>query len=111
MEAGNLAMRGVYTSLSFLLCLLFLIALSPVSAGELRREGFQFEIEFPHSPTVIDGFVVDSSGEGIENASITGWAHSDIILIDVKTDENGYFKIVLPSGENHEYSLNFSKYQ
>lgn len=108
-EAGNLARRKTYTSLSILLCLLFLIALSPASAGELRREGFRYEIEFPYSSTIVEGFVVDNNGEGIENASITGWAHSDIILIDVKTDNNGYFKIVLPGGENHEYSLNINE--
>lgn len=37
--------RRAYASLSFLLCLLFMIAFSPVSTGELSREEFEFVIE------------------------------------------------------------------
>lgn len=88
---------------------MLLSASSPLaSAGDVQRDYVKYVIQVERS-TVIEGFVVDSSGEGIENASITGWAHSDNIQIDVRTDENGYFRIVLPSEENHEYFLNVNE--
>ena len=95
--------------LSVPLVFMLLSASSPLtSAGDVQRDYVKYVIQVERS-TVIEGFVVDSNGEGIENASITGWVHSDYIPIDVKTDENGYFRIVLPSGENHEYFLNVNE--
>lgn len=88
---------------------MLLFASSPLtSAGDVQRDYVKYVIQVERS-TVIEGFVVDNNGEGIENASITGWAHSDNISIDVKTDENGYFRIVLSSGEDHEYFLNINE--
>ncbi|MDH5443327.1 MAG: hypothetical protein OEX16_03375, partial [Hadesarchaea archaeon] len=111
MEAESLeAWRRAWTSL-LLLSLVFMVlfASSPLaSAGDVQRDYVKYVIQVERS-TVIEGFVVDSSGEGIENASITGWAHSVYISIDVKTDENGYFRIVLPSEENHEYFLSINE--
>lgn len=104
------AWRRAWTSLlSIPLVFMLLFASSPLtSAGEMQRDYVKYVIQVERS-TVIKGFVVDSSGEGIENASITGWAHSVYISIDVKTDENGYFRIVLPAGENHGYFLNVNE--
>jgi hypothetical protein len=58
--------------------------------------------------TIIDGVVVDNDGEGIENASVAGWAQPNI-SINIKTDENGRFRIVLPTGENYKYFLNINE--
>ncbi len=84
---------------------MLLLASSPLTlADNMQSDYVKYVIQVERS-MIIDGFVVDNNGGGIENASIIGWAHSDYIPIDVKTDENGYFKIVLPGGENHEYFL------
>ena len=111
MEAESLEVgRRIWTSLlplSLVFTLLF--ASSPLaSAGDMQRDYVKYVLQVER-PTVIEGVVVDNNGKGIENASIIGWAHSNIILINVRTDNNGYFRIVLPGGENHEYSLNINE--
>ncbi len=106
MEVG----RRIWTSLlplSLVFTLLF--ASSPLaSTGDMQRDYVKYVLQVERS-MVIEGVVVDNNGQGIENASITGWIHSEIIPINVNTNKNGYFRIVLPGGENHEYSLNINE--
>jgi hypothetical protein len=87
-----------------LLVLTLLFASFPVVSAGNQTDYVRYVV----GSTIIDGVVADNDGKGIENASITGWAHPNI-SINVKTDDNGYFRIVLPSGENYEYFLDINE--
>jgi len=134
-EVGTLSVGRLHTCLSLLLCILFLIALSPASSGERRRDNFRFEIEFQNDnrgppdnnenrldnadnayngiPTIIEGDITDDDNDNfpIGGARVVCNVYSENIVIDNKADENGYFRIPLPDnlteGE-HTYSLNVS---
>jgi hypothetical protein len=53
-----------HTCLSLLLCLLLIVALSPVSAGGRRRDNVRFEVEFPYGSENGDGGVENGSSDG-----------------------------------------------
>ncbi len=71
------------------------------TAGEKSSEReyvvYQTQVE-NFSTTILEGIVIDSeTGEKIENTSLKGEAHSKIVPLSMKTDNEGYFRTALPT--------------
>ena len=102
---GNAVFRGC----AVFLALTFLLFSAGGTGADRGRRQFEFTI-WGNLGTIIDGLVLDDENQGIENARIAGWASSEnvVISVDVETDADGYFRIILPD-DDYEYFLHINE--
>jgi len=87
---------------------------STVSAENLQTDYVQYRLKVvvENISTIIEGEVRDSEfGTSVGGASVSGEVHSEDIPVNVQTDVNGHFRVVLPKNltdENHTFILNIS---